>query len=267
MAKQSFQRRTTKRVMEVAPHLKFIAFYHKAEDRLNACMRDYGDRSFVYIFSSNYMGKEYFLYVGKSKAQYSRCLTHSKKYAYDHIYLFECDPEWLAESERAVIKLLEPIFNRNNNPQAYRVGRLLGIDYNAIQDEKTIERYLQRYSNYKKTGLFGFALPIALYTALEKEAARAGCTCGELVFGILEQYVMKNMVIDLDNISDVKTNLVTTKSYGNSHACSQEQIKQYLRQQERMPGTAKVGKAWIIPYDVKFPENLRGKPKRELHED
>lgn len=267
MAKQSFQRRTTKRILEAAPKLKFIAFYHKAEDRLNACMRDYGDRSFVYIFSSDYMGKEYFLYVGKSKAQYSRCLMHSKKYAYDHIYLFECDPEWLTESERAVIKELAPIFNRYSNPQAKRIGQLLGIDYNAIQNEEAIERYLQRYSNYKKTGLFGFALPIALYTALEKEAARAGCTCGELVFGLLEQNVMKNGVIDLDNISDVKTNLVTTKSYGNSHACSQEQIKQYLRQQERMPGTAKVGKAWIIPYDVPFPEDLRGKKRAQAKEE
>ena len=108
MAKLTFQRKTTKRILAVAPKLKFVAFYHRSEDRLNACMRDYGDRSFVYIFSSCYMDQEYFLYVGKSKAQYSRCLTHSKKYEYDHIYLFECDQEWLSESEKAVIKELTP---------------------------------------------------------------------------------------------------------------------------------------------------------------
>lgn len=259
MAKQTFQRRTTKRILEAAPKLKFVAFYHRSEDRLNACMRDYGDRSFVYIFSSCYMDQEYFLYVGKSKAQYSRCLTHSKKYAYDHIYLFECDPEWLAESEKAVIRELTPIFNRNDNPDAARIRQLLEINYDTVQSAETIARYLRRYSNYKRTGLFGFALPVVLYTALEEKAAQVGCSCGELVYGILEQTMLKQGKLDLDNVRDIKTNLVTTKSYGNSHAMSQEQVKQYLRQQERIPGTVKVGGTWIIPYDLRFPEDLRGK--------
>lgn len=259
MAKLTFQRRTTKRVLEIAPKLKFVAFYHRSEDRLNACMHDYGDRSFVYIFSSCYMDQEYFLYVGKSKAQYSRCLSHSKKYAYDHIYLFECDPEWLAESEKAVIRELTPIFNRNDNPDATRIRQLLGINYDMVQSTETIAHYLRRYSNYKRTGLFGFALPIVLYTALEEKAAQIGCSCGDLVYGILEQTMLKQGKMDLDNVRDIKTNLVTTKSYGNSHAVSQEQVKQYLRQQERIPGTVKVGGTWIIPHDLPFPEDLRGK--------
>lgn len=267
MTRQTFQRRTMARIMEAAPNLKFVAFYHKSEDRLNACMRAYVGRSFIYIFSSCYMGQEYILYVGKSKAQYSRCLMHSKKYAYEYIYLYECEPEWLNQSEKAVIRVLTPIFNRNDNPESNRLGQLLEIDYNAVQDEEAIQRYLRRYSNYEKKGLFGFALPVALYTALEDEAMQQGITCGELVYRILEENVLRDGKLDLNDVKDIQTNLVTTKSYGDSHSCSQEQVKQYLRQVVRMPGTAKVGKAWIIPYDMKFPENLRGKPKRELHED
>ena len=259
MATMTFQRRTTKRVLEVAPHLKFVAFYHREEDRLNACMRDYGGRSFVYIFSSCYKNQEYYLYVGKSKAQYSRCLAHSKKYEYDYIYLFECEPEWLGESERAVIRSLSPIFNRNNNPNADRIRALLAINYDAVHNREAIEQYLHRYANYKKLGLFGFALPVVLYTALEEKAAQQGCNCGELVHRILEQTILKEGKMDLDNVSDIKTNLVTTKSFANSHACSQEQVKQYLQQQDRMPGTVKIGRVWLIPYDMKLPEALRAK--------
>lgn len=261
MAKLAFHRRTTQRILSVAPHLKYIAFYHRSEERLNACMREYGDRSFVYIFSSRYMDQEYFLYVGKSKTQYTRCLAHSKKYAYDHIYLFECEPEWLTESEKAVIRELTPIFNRNDNPSAVRIRQLLDIDYDTVHNRKAIERYLSRYSNYKKKGLFGFALPIVLYTALEEKAQQESCSCGELVHNILEQAMLKQGKMDLDYVKDFKTNLVTTKSYGDSHDRSQEQVKQYLHQKERMPGAVKIGRDWIIPYDMKFPEDMRGKRK------
>ena len=85
MAKVTFQRLTTKRVIAEAPPLKYIAFYHSTEQRLNVCMRDYADRSFVYILSAMYEGREYFLYVGKTKVQYARHLTHSKKYAYSQL--------------------------------------------------------------------------------------------------------------------------------------------------------------------------------------
>lgn len=258
MAKQTFQRRTTKRVLEAAPKLKFVAFYHGSEDRLNACMREYGNRSFVYIFSSCYEGQEYFLYVGKSKAQYARCLTHGKKYAYDHIYLFECDPEYLAESERAVIRELMPIFNRRDNPESDRIGKLLGIDYDAVQSEDAIQCYLCRYTNYKKMGLFGFALPVALYAALEEEAALVGLSCGEFVYGILEQEILGRRKLNLDQVQDLETNLVNTEGYGKLHFRSQEQVKQYLHQKGRMPGTVKLGRDWLIPCDLKFPEDRRG---------
>ena len=120
---------------------------------------------------------------------------------------------------------------------------------------------MSRYSNYKKKGLFGFALPIVLYTALEEKAQQESCSCGELVHNILEQAMLKQGKMDLDYVKDFKTNLVTTKSYGDSHDRSQEQVKQYLHQKERMPGAVKIGRDWIIPYDMKFPEDMRGKRK------
>ena len=261
MANLTFHRRTTQRILSVAPHLRYVAFYHRSEDRLNACMREYGARSFVYILSCCYLEQEYCIYVGKSKTQYTRCLAHSKKYAYDHIYLFECEPEWLSESEKAVIRELTPIFNRNDNPNAVTIRQLLDIDYDTVHDRDAIERYLSRYSNYKKMGLFGFALPVVLYTALEEKAKQESCSCGELVHSILEQTMLRQGNLNLNCVSNINTNLVTTKTYGDSHARSREQVKQYLHQPERMPGAAKIGRDWIIPYDMKFPEDLRGKRK------
>lgn len=258
---QTFQRRTTQRVLNAAPNLKFVAFYHRSEDRLNACMLDYGDRSFVYVFSSCYQDEEYFLYAGKSKAQYARCLSHSRKYVFDHIYLFECDPEYLTESERAVIRELTPIFNRKDNPEADRIGRLLRLDYDAVHDREAIACYLRRYANYRKMGLFGFALPVALYTALEEEAERQECSCGDLVYRLLEREMFRCGELELDRVRDVETNLVNTEGYGKLHSRSQEQVKQYLRQRERMPGTVKLGRDWIIPCDLKFPDDRRGNRK------
>lgn len=259
MAKLAFHRRTTQRILSVAPHLKYIAFYHRSEERLNACMREYGDRSFVYVLSCCYMDQEYFLYVGKSKAQYARCLRHTKMYEFDNIYLFECDSQWLDESEKEVIKEFTPIFNRKDNPDAARLKQLLDIKYDVAHDREGIERYLYRYCNYKKVGLFGFALPVVLYTALADEAKRKGCSCGELVSEILEQVMLKQTGLNLDCVENFGTNLVTTKVYGDIHERSREQVKQYLHQPERMPGAAKIGRDWIIPYDMKFPEDRRGK--------
>lgn len=58
--KTTFQRLTTKRIQAVAPELKFVAFYHKDEDQLNACMMNYENRSFVYVMTSMYEGREYY---------------------------------------------------------------------------------------------------------------------------------------------------------------------------------------------------------------
>ncbi len=261
MGKITFQRLTTKRVQRVAPNLKYVAFYHAQEDRLNACMRDYANRSFVYILSSMYEGEEYFLYAGKSKAQYARCLTHSKNYAYDHIYLFECEEMFLHESEVAVIAELCPLFNKQHNPMAGRFERILQIDYRSRQDEKKIRRYLARYARYKEIGLFGFALPVEIFSALEKRAGEENCTCSEWLQGVLEALLKDRVVSALDDTEAAvsETNLITTKVYGKQNGKSTEQIKQYLHQKNRLPGAVKVGRDWVIPQDTRFPEDLRGK--------
>lgn len=38
MRKTTFQRVITNRIQEAAPKLKYVAFYHREEERLNACM-------------------------------------------------------------------------------------------------------------------------------------------------------------------------------------------------------------------------------------
>ena len=255
MSKITFQRQTTRRVLAAAPQLKFVAFYHGAEERLNACMRDYEDRSFVYILSAMYAEEEHFLYVGKSKAQYARCLTHSKKYAYDYIYLFECEPECLAESESAVIKELKPLFNRDHNPEAKRYA-LLQLDYKVEQSAQMIQQHLHRLVNYRKRGLYGFALSGAVFAALERAAALWRCNCSEMLQQILEEHLNKMIMKELDKDTFKETNLTTTKNYALQHGKSQEQIKQYLRQNGRIAGAFKVGRDWVIPQDTRFPESV-----------
>ncbi len=263
MGKITFQRLTTKRVQRAAPKLRYVAFYHAQEDRLNACMRDYANRSFVYILSCMYEGEEYFLYAGKSKAQYARCLTHSKNYAYDHIYLFECEEEFLKDSEVAVIAELCPLFNKQHNPMAGQLNRILQIDYAAKQDGERIRHYLERYAKYKRMGLFGFALPVAVFSALEKKAEEESRTCSEMIQSILEELLEDSIVAKLEDreVAAGETNLITTKVYGKQNGKSPEQIKQYLHQKNRLPGAVKVGRDWVIPQDTRFPEDLRGNVK------
>lgn len=264
MGKTTFQRMTTKRIQKAAPRLKFVAFYHAKEDRLNACMRDYADRSFVYVLSSVYEGEEYFIYAGKSKAQYARCLTHSKNYDYDHIYLFECEPEFLAESEAVVIAELCPLFNRAHNPMAERLNAILKIDYDSKQNEERIHHYLEQYAKYKHMGLFGFALPTAVFSVLKKRAEENNCTCSEMLQQILEETLGDKICEELDDteFTPAETNLITTKAYANRNGKSPEQIKQYLHQKNRIPGAARIGRDWVIPQDIGFPEDLRGNGKK-----
>ena len=259
--KVTFQRLTTKRVLSVAPQLKFVAFYHKDEERLNACMQDYEGRCFVYVLSALHEGKECFLYAGKSKAQYARCLNHSRQIAYDHIYLFECEPEHLVDCEKAVIRELQPLFNRQHNPKADRIKLVLNMDYNVVQDEEKVHQYLERYLRYEEKGLFGFALPGAVYLALEKEAASNGCTCSEMVQRIMEKELGSKIAVALESGEYVETNLDRTKDYASRHERSAEQIKQYMHQKGRVSGALRIGRDWVIPKDTEFPEDLRGKPK------
>lgn len=262
MSKITFQRQTTRRVLEAAPKLKYIAFYHGTEERLNSCMRDYADRSFVYILSALHEGEEYFLYVGKSKAQYARCLSHSQRVAYTHIYLFECEPEFLLESERAVIKELTPLFNRAYNPEAKRYA-LLQLDYNCVQSTQLIQEYLHRLACYREKGLYGFALPVPVFAALERVAELKGCDCSSMLQQILEKELNRMITEEIDHGTGKETNLTTTKNYALQYGKSQEQIKQYLHQKDRIAGALKVGRDWVIPQDTKFPESIYRKKQKE----
>ena len=262
MRKTTFQRVTTKRIQEAAPDLKYVAFYHRDEERLNACMMNYENRSFVYVMTAMYEGKEYYLYVGKSKAQYARHLTHSKKFEYDNIYLFECmEPERLSECEKAVIIALAPLFNRSCNPKLEQIKLLLDINYDATYDAQTIQSYLKKHSDYETLGLFGFALPAAVFLALEKEAAEQGCNCSEWLLKLLEKQLGKKITAELNRGENLETNLVTAKSFGDQHERSVEQAKQYLRKKGRIEGGIKLGRDWLMPRDARLPEDLRGKRK------
>ena len=259
MRKVRAQRAITSQILDAAPQLKYIAFYHSSDDRLNASMRDYENRSFVYVLTAVYGAEEYFLYVGKSKAQYSRYLMHNKKYSYDHLYLFECNAEVVLECEAAVIRKLKPLFNRAHNPDWKRTQLLLGVNYDEVQTNKKIRRYLKRYESYKRIGLFGFALPVALFATLEKEASENGCNCSEYLQKMLEDVLMEKLPEEIDKKGYDDTNLVNTKTYAEMHRRSEEQIKQYLRQKTRIAGAMKVGRNYVMPRDSKFPEDHRGK--------
>ena len=259
--KPTFQRVTTARILSAAPDLKYIAFYHADEERLNACMNDYRGRAFVYILSVDHLGSEHFVYVGKSKSQYSRMLNHFKKFAFDHIYLFESSTAQLSENEKAVIKELKPLFNRHCNPLAYRYKTLLGIDYNSYQDATTIHKYLALYEKYNTMGLFGFLLPQTVFSVLQQEAKKANRNCSELLQKLVEEAYPQEVAASLSNEAcTCSTNLISAEYYGTLHGKSKEQIKQYL-QRERIPGALKVGRDWVLPQDTTFPEDLRKKQR------
>ena len=88
MPKPTFQRSTIARVLNAAPQLKYVAVYHTDDNWLPSCIHNYQDRSFVYVRTKDHGAGEYYLYAGKSKAQYARILRHMRKYAFDHAYIF-----------------------------------------------------------------------------------------------------------------------------------------------------------------------------------
>ena len=80
-----------------------------------------------------------------------------------------------------MITELCPIYNRFLNPSAGQYRLLLGINYDAMQDADTIRRHLSLLSEYEKKGLFGFSLPVVVFSAMEEEAEAQGCSCSELL--------------------------------------------------------------------------------------
>lgn len=256
--KPTFQRSTTERIIHAAPNLKYIAFYHANEARLNSCLNDYVKRSFVYILSADYRGQEHFLYVGKSKSQYTRMLNHSKKYAFDHLYLFECEPEQLSDCERAVITELTPLFNKNCNPMLHRYENILRIDYQAVQSKESIHRYLDLCEKYREVTLYGFSLPAVLFSIVEQKACASNLTCSEWLQIQLEKLLATDVATTLPvHNEEAHSNLISCKAYGAMHNRSQEQVKQYLHQGDRIAGGLKIGRDWVFPRDARFPEDKR----------
>lgn len=261
MAKITTQHAIQNRIQKAAPRLKFVAVYNTDEKQLAAYMQAYKDRSIVYILSTEYKNEEYFLYVGQTQSQYARHFRHLKRFVFDKIYLFECDTEFLRESETALIAELLPLFNKNNNPLAHRFEKILGIKYSGLQAKKAIHKYLDRFIRYQAMGLFGFALPLDLYAAVARRAETEKCTESELLQTVLEHEFGKEAanILAYEDMSDQYTNLISAESFGKLHGHSKEQVKIYLRQGDRIPGSVKIGRDWILVKDTPFPQDRRGR--------
>ena len=260
MPKVSHQTMTIARAQNAAPSLKYIALYGVDEVYVNSCMRRYENRSFVYLLTSDYSEKEVCIYVGKTKSQYSRFLSHIKKFEFDHIYLFECDPGELSDNEALIIREFKPLYNRRHNPLELRYRQILNIDYDKPQTKENIQHNLCLKEQYEHYGLFGFSLNPVIYCVLEKEADKNHCNCSEMLQLILERYYSTEIATNLQAAEEFpQTNLATTIEYAKSHGCSRESIKQFLREENRICGAKQIGRDWILPKDSHFPEDRRKK--------
>lgn len=259
MGKPNFQRVVISRVTNAAPDLRYIAYYKAEENYINACMHGYENRSFVYILTVNYKDTEHFLYVGKSRTQYARFISHLGHYDFDYIYLFECEPEQLSKCETAIIRELRPLLNIDHNPDAKHNKQFLGIQNGQPQNQKTIRTYLQRRERYAPVGLYGFSLSPVLFSVLESKAHASGYTCSEFVQKMLESAFPEDIAHELAQPPKeiLSSNLISVKDFGAIHGRSQEQTKQHLHN-SRLPGL-KIGRDWVLPNDSRFPVDLRRK--------
>ena len=112
------------------------------------------------------------------------------------------------------------------------------------------------------SGLYGFALPPAIYRLLKAESARHHVTVSEELTSILEAIFAEDISNELEEktLEEGRTNLVKTMEYAMIHGKSQEQIKQYLHQPGRLAGR-RFGRDWVIVDDEKLPQDRR---KREV---
>ena len=159
-----------------------------------------------------------------------------------------------------MIRELKPLLNRNHNPEAAHNKQFLGITFDGPQDTERICQYLEAREKYLPVGLYGFSLPPAVFSVLRKKASAQGCNCSELLQLLLEQTYGEDIAAELsDSQVAVHTNLVTVKGYGSIHKRSREQIKQYLNQGNRVLGTAKIGRDWVVLDEARFPNDMRRK--------
>lgn len=260
MSKPSFQSIIISRVEKAAPCLKYVARYNATEDCVSVCMNGYKNRSFVYLLTSLFNEKEYCIYAGKTKSQYSRFISHIKNVDFSHIYLFECEQKDLAQSERFIIKNLKPLYNRKDNPLAMRYSQIIGIDCTEPHTSEKIKNDLQLKDKYEKSGLFGFALNPAIFSVLKLKAEENNCNCSEMLQLILEDLYSTEIAEKLRKPSNpLKTNLTTTIKYAEKHGCRRESIKQFLKEENRIPGAMQIGRDWVLPDDTHFPADRRKK--------
>ena len=262
MGKSKTVTKITEVITQAAPELQFVAAYNADDPQLTGSMKLYGNRSFVYVLTLQLRHREACIYVGETSAQYGRFLQHRMNYVFDRVYLYECKPKVLRMCEAAVIRRLMPLFNKNHNPLYFRYNRVLGIDDNLTNDREAVVRYLELWDDYCATGLYGFALPPAIYRLIKAEATDHKVTVSEELTSILEALFAEDIPAELEERTpeEGRTNLVTTMEYAMIHGKSQEQIKQYLHQSGRLTGR-KFGRDWVIVDDEKLPQDRR---KREV---
>ena len=246
------------RIRDVAPELQFVATYRADDPQLLASIQLYDKRAFVYVLAIQLPEREAYIYVGQSCAQYERIQQQKANLAFDKVYLFECAAAALRRSEAAVIRLLKPLFNKQNNPMFTRYERVLQINFSALHCRENVINYLRLWDEYCRAGLYGFALPPAVYRALKREANAHKLTVSEELLLILESMFADEIAQEACILTPEKdtTNLVTTVEYGDLHGKSQEQIKQYLHQENRLIGK-KFGRDWLILDHESYPDDRR----------
>ena len=260
MSKPDFQTTLISQVQNETTLLEFVARYNTTEECVNACMRGYKERSFVYLLTADFEGTECCIYVGKTKSQYTRFLSHIKRFDFDYIYLFECDQKYMLESESLIIKKFKPLYNKKDNPLALRYSQIFNIDYCGFQTFERIEGYLRMKREYENVGLFGFSLNPVIYSVLEKKSIERCCNCSETLQLILEEIFKDEIATELQNPQEhIQTNLTTTIKYAKNHGCSRESIKQFLKEKNRISGAVRIGRDWVLPKDAYFPEDRRKK--------
>lgn len=246
------------KIRAVAPELKFTACYRSRDPEIEASIRLYKNRAFIYILSIKAFDEDNYIYVGQSKAQYERIIQHRASFAFDKVYLFECEKGQLSHAEDAVISLLKPMFNRQKNPLYERYKNVLQIDYHTLNSRDMVIKHLIRWHEYNAKGLYGFALSPTVYSVLANAAGKEHKTVSEKMQEILENVFIEDIHKELKDpcTKAPETNLVTTIDYGRIHSKSQEQIKQYLHQDDRLLGK-KFGRDWVVIDDERFPEDRR----------
>ena len=247
-------------VRQVAPDLQFVAAYNADDSQLSGSMQLYQKRCFVYVLTVQFSDREVCIYVGETQYQYARFLHQRSNFAFDRVYLYECEEGVLQACESAVIRRLRPLFNRNNNPLQIRYRRILNIDYDTYHDHETIKSYIEKWDEYCAVGVYGFALPPAIYRVLQTQAQEHGVTVSEELTELLE--ALFALVIERETRVAApersQTNLVRACAFAEKHGKSVEQIKQYLQQADRLAGV-KIGRDWVIVDDEKLPEDRRKK--------